>query len=99
MSIPTLTEQIDGILWSDEGAAMFTQLSSFSAADEAGAAVVTAAAFILAKESPNPTSAGDARLARLTAEFSDLVFTIREQFLASPGARRSQVRVVGGLDG
>ncbi|ALF02130.1 hypothetical protein [Salipiger abyssi] len=96
MTRPSLTEQIDRIDFSDAAKRQFLELVNASSTDERGAVVLVAAAALLAQEHPIGTRTEDAALARLGAEFIQLVFTVRDMRQRQSG--HPVLQVVGGTD-
>lgn len=90
----TLLEQIEDIEFSESAGEMFVDLTRYSAADEAGAVIVVAAAVLLAREFPDRDPADQNRLVALTSEFAEVVLAARDR-LAS-GRCRPGLRLVGG---
>lgn len=96
MTRATLTEQIDSISFTEDAAALYLDLVSASATDEKGAVVLVAAATILASEHLGARTADDVALARLGAEFIQMIFAVRNERLQQ--RRELPLRVVAGTD-
>lgn len=98
MTQPTLTEQIEGMDWTDGGQDLMAQLmKNANAGSEVGLATVTAAATLFALEFPGQSFADTAALHARLEEFADLVFAIRSAF-PTLVETALKAQLVGGAD-
>lgn len=97
MSRKTLVEHLDEIQFSQEALDLAHELSRYTATDEKGVVVLTAAALLLAGECPGRFGTPAKELDRLAEEFWALIYRMHAELEESLGSR-PLLRVVGGTD-